>query len=243
MEWILLYGSCLFFIFCIKIFDFDLKNFLDRYMDKILTFFVIIITFLSIFQKKFEIDVTYQTIILLIILLILVYRTPRLSFFLGNFDEISIGNTRLKLKNIQKKIKKLEENGILEKDLEDIDKIRGNNKEKEDEILLYGKFLLNFTEIEILLNNIIEKDFGVKKFTIKMLKEKYKQIFIRYKSEFLENLFSIFIEMVNFRNQIVHNGIEEKYEKEELHQIFIDFINIEEKIISELGGLNLFASI
>ncbi|MFA3904307.1 hypothetical protein [Fusobacterium nucleatum] len=243
MEWILLYGSCLFFIFCIKIFDFDLKNFLDRYMDKILTFFVIIITFLSIFQKKFEIDVTYQTIILLIILLILVYRTPLLSFFLENFDEISIGNTRLKLKNIQKKIKKLEENGILEKDLEDIDKIRGNNKEKEDEILLYGKFLLNFTEIEILLNNIIEKDFGVKKFTIKMLKEKYKQIFIRYKSEFLENLFSIFIEMVNFRNQIVHNGIEEKYEKEELHQIFIDFINIEEKIISELGGLNLFASI
>ncbi|KUL98638.1 hypothetical protein RO03_03635 [Fusobacterium nucleatum subsp. nucleatum] len=108
---------------------------------------------------------------------------------------------------------------------------------------MYGKFLLNFTEIEILLNNIIEKDFGVKKFTIKMLKEKYKQIFIRYKSEFLENLFSIFIEMVNFRNQIVHNGIEEKYEKEELHQIFIDFINIEEKIISELGGLNLFASI
>ncbi|WP_339127033.1 hypothetical protein LDJ89_05025 [Fusobacterium nucleatum] len=212
-------------------------------MDKILTFFVIIITFLSIFQKKFEIDVTYQTIILLIILLILVYRTPLLSFFLENFDEISIGNTRLKLKNIQKKIKKLEENGILEKDLEDIDKIRGNNKEKEDEILLYGKFLLNFTEIEILLNNIIEKDFGVKKFTIKMLKEKYKQIFIRYKSEFLENLFSIFIEMVNFRNQIVHNGIEEKYEKEELHQIFIDFINIEEKIISELGGLNLFASI
>ena len=235
MEWILLYGSCLFFIFCIKIFDFDLKNFLDRYMDKILTFFVIIITFLSIFQKKFEIDVTYQTIILLIILLILVYRTPLLSFFLENFDEISIGNTRLKLKNIQKKIKKLEENGILEKDLEDIDKIRGNNKEKEDEILLYGKFLLNFTDIE--------KDFGVKKFTIKMLKEKYKQIFIRYKSEFLENLFSIFIEMVNFRNQIVHNGIEEKYEKEELHQIFIDFINIEEKIISELGGLNLFASI
>ncbi|ERT42411.1 hypothetical protein [Fusobacterium nucleatum] len=243
MKWILLYGSCLFFIFCIKIFDFDLKNFLDRYMDKILTFFVIIITFLSIFQKKFEIDVTYQTIILLIILLILVYRTPLLSFFLENFDEISIGNTRLKLKNIQKKIKKLEENGILEKDLEDIDKIRGNNKEKEDEILLYGKFLLNFTEIEILLNNIIEKDFGVKKFTIKMLKEKYKQIFIRYKSKFLENLFSIFIEMVNFRNQIVHNGIEEKYEKEELHQIFIDFINIEEKIISELGGLNLFASI
>ena len=108
---------------------------------------------------------------------------------------------------------------------------------------MYGKFLLNFTEIEILLNNIIEKDFGVKKFTIKMLKEKYKQIFIRYKSEFLENLFSIFIEMVNFRNQIVHNGIEEeKYEKEELHQIFIDFINIEEKIISELETLNLVVS-
>lgn len=204
MEWILLYGSCLFFIFCIKIFDFDLKNFLDRYMDKILTFFVIIITFLSIFQKKFEIDVTYQTIILLIILLILVYRTPLLSFFLENFYEISIGNTRLKLKNIQKKIKKLEENGILEKDLEDIDKIRRNNKEKEDEILLYGKFLLNFSEIDSLLNSI---------------------------------------ETVKFRNQIVHNGIEEKYEKEELHQIFIDFINIEEKIISELGGLNLFASI
>ncbi|ALF24260.1 hypothetical protein [Fusobacterium nucleatum] len=201
MEWILLYGSCLFFIFCIKIFDFDLKNFLDRYMDKILTFFVIIITFLSIFQKKFEIDVTYQTIILLIILLILVYRTPLLSFFLENFDEISIGNTRLKLKNIQKKIKKLEENGILEKDLEDIDKIRGNNKEKEDEILLYGKFLLNFTEIDSLLNSI---------------------------------------ETVKFRNQIVHNGIEEKYEKEELHQIFIDFINIEEKIISELKNLKPF---
>ena len=108
---------------------------------------------------------------------------------------------------------------------------------------MYGKFLLNFTEIEILLNNIIEKDFGVKKFTIKMLKEKYKQIFIRYKSEFLENLFSIFIEMVNFRNQIVHNGIEEKYEKKELYQIFIDFINIEEKIISELETLNLFVSI
>lgn len=180
---------------------------------------------------------------MLIILLILVYRTSLLSFFLENFDEISIGNTRLKLKNIQKKIKKLEENGILEKDLEDIDKIKENNKEKEDEILLYGKFLLNFTEIEILLNNIIEKDFGVKKFTIKMLKEKYKQIFIRYKSEFLENLFSIFIEMVNFRNQIVHNGIEEeKYEKEELHQIFIDFINIEEKIISELETLNLVVS-
>ena len=178
---------------------------------------------------------------MLIILLILVYRTSLLSFFLENFDEISIGNTRLKLKNIQKKIKKLEENGILEKDLEDIDKIKENNKEKEDEILLYGKFLLNFTEIEILLNNIIEKDFGVKKFTIKMLKEKYKQIFIRYKSEFLENLFSIFIEMVNFRNQIVHNGIEEeKYEKEELHQIFIDFINIEEKIISELKNLKPF---
>ena len=155
MEWMFLYGSCLFFIFCIKIIDFDFKNFLDKYMDKILTFFVIIIIFLSIFQKKFEIDVTYQTIILLIILLILVYRTSLLSFFLENFDEISIGNTRLKLKNIQKKIKKLEENGILEKDLEDIDKIKENNKEKEDEILLYGKFLLNFTEIEILLNNII----------------------------------------------------------------------------------------
>ena len=201
MEWILLYGSCLFFIFCIKIFDFDLKNFLDRYMDKILTFFVIIITFLSIFQKKFEIDVTYQTIILLIILLILVYRTPLLSFFLENFDEISIGNTRLKLKNIQKKIKKLEENGILEKDLEDIDKIRGNNKENEDETLLYGKFLLNFSKIDSLLNSI---------------------------------------ETVKFRNQIVHNGIEEKYEKEELHQIFIDFINIEEKIISELKNLKPF---
>lgn len=141
---------------------------------------------------------------MLIILLILVYRTPLLSFFLENFYEISIGNTRLKLKNIQKKIKKLEENGILEKDLEDIDKIRRNNKEKEDEILLYGKFLLNFSEIDSLLNSI---------------------------------------ETVKFRNQIVHNGIEEKYEKEELHQIFIDFINIEEKIISELGGLNLFASI
>ena len=40
--------------------------------------------------------------------------------------------------------------------------------------------------------------------------------------------------MVKFRNQIVHNGIEEKYEKEELYQIFIDFINIEEKIILKL---------
>lgn len=49
--------------------------------------------------------------------------------------------------------------------------------------------------------------------------------------------------MIKFRNEIVHNGIEEKYEKEEIYQIFIDFINIEEKIISELETLNLFASI
>ena len=211
-----------FFIFCIKIFDFDLKNFLDRYMDRILTFFVIIITFLSIFQKKLEIDISYQTIILIIISFILIYRIPLLNFFLENFDEISIGNTRLKLKNIQKEIQKLEENGILDKDLKDIDEIRN-----KDETLLYGKFLLNFAKIEILLNNIIEKDFAIKKFTLKMLKDKYRQIFIKYKSKTLENLFLIFIEMVKFRNQIVHNGIEEKYEKEELHQIFIDFINIE----------------
>ncbi|WDA46791.1 hypothetical protein [Fusobacterium nucleatum] len=78
-----------FFIFCIKIFDFDLKNFLDRYMDRILTFFVIIITFLSIFQKKLEIDISYQTIILIIISFILIYRIPLLNFFLENFDEIS----------------------------------------------------------------------------------------------------------------------------------------------------------
>ena len=70
-----------FFIFCIKIFDFDLKNFLDRYMDRILTFFVIIITFLSIFQKKLEIDISYQTIILIIISFILIYRIPLLNFF------------------------------------------------------------------------------------------------------------------------------------------------------------------
>ena len=218
-----------FFIFCIKIFDFDLKNFLDRYMDRILTFFVIIITFLSIFQKKLEIDISYQTIILIIISFILIYRIPLLNFFLENFDEISIGNTRLKLKNIQKEIQKLEENGILDKDLKDIDEIRN-----KDETFLYGKFLLNFAKIEILLNNIIEKDFAIKKFTLKMLKDKYRQIFIKYKSKTLENLFLIFIEMVKFRNQIVHNGIEEKYEKEELHQIFIDFINIEEKIILKL---------
>ena len=218
-----------FFIFCIKIFDFDLKNFLDRYMDIILTFFVIIITFLSIFQKKLEIDISYQTIILIIISFILIYRIPLLNFFLENFDEISIGNTRLKLKNIQKEIQKLEENGILDKDLKDIDEIRN-----KDETFLYGKFLLNFAKIEILLNNIIEKDFAIKKFTLKMLKDKYRQIFIKYKSKTLENLFLIFIEMVKFRNQIVHNGIEEKYEKEELHQIFIDFINIEEKIILKL---------
>ena len=219
-----------FFIFCIKIFDFDLKNFLDRYMDRILTFFVIIITFLSIFQKKLEIDISYQTIILIIISFILIYRIPLLNFFLENFDEISIGNTRLKLKNIQKEIQKLEENGILDKDLKDIDEIRN-----KDETLLYGKFLLNFAKIEILLNNIIEKDFAIKKFTLKMLKDKYRQIFIKYKSKTLENLFLIFIEMVKFRNQIVHNGIEEKYEKEELHQIFIDFINI-----SELKNLKPF---
>ena len=218
-----------FFIFCIKIFDFDLKNFLDRYMDRILTFFVIIITFLNIFQKKLEIDISYQTIILIIISFILIYRIPLLNFFLENFDEISIGNTRLKLKNIQKEIQKLEENGILDKDLKDIDEIRN-----KDETFLYGKFLLNFAKIEILLNNIIEKDFAIKKFTLKMLKDKYRQIFIKYKSKTLENLFLIFIEMVKFRNQIVHNGIEEKYEKEELHQIFIDFINIEEKIILKL---------
>ena len=218
-----------FFIFCIKIFDFDLNNFLDRYMDRILTFFVIIITFLSIFQKKLEIDISYQTIILIIISFILIYRIPLLNFFLENFDEISIGNTRLKLKNIQKEIQKLEENGILDKDLKDIDEIRN-----KDETFLYGKFLLNFAKIEILLNNIIEKDFAIKKFTLKMLKDKYRQIFIKYKSKTLENLFLIFIEMVKFRNQIVHNGIEEKYEKEELHQIFIDFINIEEKIILKL---------
>ena len=218
-----------FFIFCIKIFDFDLKNFLDRYMDRILTFFVIIITFLSIFQKKLEIDISYQTIILIIISFILIYRIPLLNFFLENFDEISIGNTRLKLKNIQKEIQKLEENGILDKDLKDIDEIRN-----KDETFLYGKFLLNFAKIEILLNNIIEKDFAIKKFTLKMLKDKYREIFIKYKSKTLENLFLIFIEMVKFRNQIVHNGIEEKYEKEELHQIFIDFINIEEKIILKL---------
>ncbi|EFG95004.1 hypothetical protein LDK18_04585 [Fusobacterium nucleatum subsp. nucleatum ATCC 23726] len=201
MEWILLYGSCLFFIFCIKIFDFDLKNFLDRYMDKILTFFVIIITFLSIFQKKFEIDVTYQTIILLIILLILVYRTPLLSFFLENFDEISIGNTKLKIKSIQSTIQNLANDGILDKNMKGIEEIRKENKENEDETLLYGKFLLNFSKIDSLLNSI---------------------------------------ETVKFRNQIVHNGIEEKYEKEELHQIFIDFINIEEKIISELKNLKPF---
>ena len=218
-----------FFICYIKIFDFDLKNFLDRYMDRILTFFVIIITFLSIFQKKLEIDISYQTIILIIISFILIYRIPLLNFFLENFDEISIGNTRLKLKNIQKEIQKLEENGILDKDLKDIDEIRN-----KDETFLYGKFLLNFAKIEILLNNIIEKDFAIKKFTLKMLKDKYRQIFIKYKSKTLENLFLIFIEMVKFRNQIVHNGIEEKYEKEELHQIFIDFINIEEKIILKL---------
>ena len=218
-----------FFIFCIKIFDFDLKNFLDRYMDRILTFFVIIITFLSIFQKKLEIDISYQTIILIIISFILIYSIPLLNFFLENFDEISIGNTRLKLKNIQKEIQKLKENGILDKDLKDIDEIRN-----KDETFLYGKFLLNFAKIEILLNNIIEKDFAIKKFTLKMLKDKYRQIFIKYKSKTLENLFLIFIEMVKFRNQIVHNGIEEKYEKEELHQIFIDFINIEEKIILKL---------
>ena len=218
-----------FFIFCIKIFDFDLKNFLDRYMDRILTFFVIIITFLSIFQKNLEIDISYQTIILIIISFILIYRIPLLNFFLENFDEISIGNTRLKLKNIQKEIQKLEENGILDKDLKDIDEIRN-----KDETFLYGKFLLNFAKIEILLNNIIEKDFAIKKFTLKMLKDKYRQIFIKYKSKTLENLFLIFIEMVKFRNQIVHNGIKEKYEKEELHQIFIDFINIEEKIILKL---------
>ena len=198
-------------------------------MDRILTFFVIIITFLSIFQKKLEIDIRYQTIILIIISFILIYRIPLLNFFLENFDEISIGNTRLKLKNIQKEIQKLEENGILDKDLKDIDEIRN-----KDETFLYGKFLLNFAKIEILLNNIIEKDFAIKKFTLKMLKDKYRQIFIKYKSKTLENLFLIFIEMVKFRNQIVHNGIEEKYEKEELHQIFIDFINIEEKIILKL---------
>ena len=204
MEWILLYGSCLFFIFCIKIFDFDLKNFLDRYMDKILTFFVIIITFLSIFQKKLEIDISYQTIILIIISFILIYRLPLYKFFLENFDEISIGNTKLKIKSIQSTIQNLANDGILDKNMKGIEEIRKENKENEDETLLYGKFLLNFSKIDSFLNSI---------------------------------------EMVKFRNQIVHNGIEEKYEKEELHQIFIDFINIEEKIISELGGLNLFASI
>ena len=177
-----------FFIFCIKIFDFDLKNFLDRYMDRILTFFVIIITFLSIFQKKLEIDISYQTIILIIISFILIYRIPLLNFFLENFDEISIGNTRLKLKNIQKEIQKLEENGILDKDLKDIDEIRN-----KDETFLYGKFLLNFAKIEILLNNIIEKDFAIKKFTLKMLKDKYRQIFIKYKSKTLENLFQFLL--------------------------------------------------
>lgn len=170
-------------------------------MDKILTFFVIIITFLSIFQKKFEIDVTYQTIILLIILLILVYRTPLLSFFLENFDEISIGNTKLKIKSIQSTIQNLANDGILDKNMKGIEEIRKENKENEDETLLYGKFLLNFSKIDSLLNSI---------------------------------------ETVKFRNQIVHNGIEEKYEKEELHQIFIDFINIEEKIISELKNLKPF---
>ncbi|AVQ24156.1 hypothetical protein C4N14_07950 [Fusobacterium nucleatum subsp. nucleatum ATCC 23726] len=82
-----------------------------------------------------------------------------------------------------------------------IEEIRKENKENEDETLLYGKFLLNFSKIDSLLNSI---------------------------------------ETVKFRNQIVHNGIEEKYEKEELHQIFIDFINIEEKIISELKNLKPF---
>ena len=219
------------------------KNFLDRYMDRILTFFVVIITFLSIFQKKLEIDISYQTIILIIISFILIYRLPLYKFFLENFDEISIGNTKLKIKSIQSTIQNLANDGILDKNMKGIEEIRKENKENEDETLLYGKFLSNFTKIEILLNSIIEKDFAIKKFTLKMLKDKYRQIFIRYKSEFLENLFSIFIEMVNFRNQIVHNGIEEKYEKEELHQIFIDFINIEEKIISELETLNLFVSI
>lgn len=242
MEWVLLYGTCFFFLLCIKIFDFNFRNFLDIYIEKLFIFFILTLTILSIFQKKLGIDITYQTIILLIILIILLYKIPLLSFFLKNFDEISIGNTRLKLKNIQQKIQNLTNDGALDKNMKGIEEIRKENEENEDETLLYGKFLINFTKIEILLNNIIEKDFGVKKFTIKMLKEKYKQIFIRYKSEFLENLFSIFIEMVNFRNQIVHNGIEEKYEKEELHQIFIDFINIEEKIISELETLNLFVS-
>lgn len=243
MEWILLYGSCLFFIFCIKIFDFDLKNFLDRYMDRILTFFIIIITFLSIFQKKLEIDISYQTIILIIISIILIYRLPLYKFFLENFDEISIGNTKLKIKSIQSTIQNLANNGTLDKNMKGIEEIKKENKENEDETLLYGKFLSNFTKIEVLLNSIIEKDFAIKKFTLKMLKDKYKQIFIKYNSKTLENLFFIFIEMIKFRNEIVHNGIEEKYEKEEIYQIFIDFINIEEKIISELETLNLFASI
>ena len=138
---------------------------------------------------------------MLIILLILVYRTPLLSFFLENFDEISIGNTKLKIKSIQSTIQNLANDGILDKNMKGIEEIRKENKENEDETLLYGKFLLNFSKIDSLLNSI---------------------------------------ETVKFRNQIVHNGIEEKYEKEELHQIFIDFINIEEKIISELKNLKPF---
>ena len=212
-------------------------------MEKLFNFFILTLAILSIFQKKLGIDITYQTIILLIILIILLYKIPLLSFFLENFDEINIGNTRLKLKNIQQKIQDLTNDGALDKNMKSIEEIRKENEENEDETLLYGKFLINFTKIENLLNNIIEKDFAIKKFTLKILKDKYKQIFIKYNSKTLENLFFIFIEMIKFRNQIVHNGIEERYEKKELCEIFIDFINIEEKIILELETLNLFVSI
>lgn len=243
-----LYGSILFFIFALKCFS--LKPFKIFKINFILIPFTFILMVASIFQSKLKIEITTETLILILFNFLVINYEVIITKIVQIIKKIKVGDTEIFINDFDENKKEVNENLKDEmKDLRETDKNLDNefNSDKKFSIDTQNKqlmFLYYFFEIESRLRRIYS--FFQKSGKMHINKQRNKAISVldiyltlirNYHileideiSIELEKLVNVFTTMINLRNILVHHFEDEVITEVKYEELFL----IEEKILKNL---------
>lgn len=256
-----LYGSILFFILALKCFSFkpffiltlkcfSLKPFKIFKINFILILFTFILMVASVFQSKLKIEITTETLILILFNFLVINYEVIITKIVQIIKKIKVGDTEIFINDFDENKKEVNENLKDEmKDLRETDKNLDNefNSDKKFSIDTQNKqliFLYYFFEIESRLRRIysfFQKSgkMHINKQRNKMISvldiyltliRNYRIIEIDEISIELEKLFNVFTTMINLRNILVHHFEDEVITEVKYEELFL----IEEKILKNL---------
>lgn len=187
-----LYGSILFFIVILKLFDLiRTKN-----LNTIFITYTFILMIASIFQKKIGIEIKTETLILIFFNFLIINYQSVISIA-QKIKKIKYGDIEISLEEIEMEVKKLKKDGIID----------STEKKTRTDILDENKAKLDFLEKYFKIESNLRKisdSFSSKKGVIQI----YLDIIRKNPfgtTERLEELYPIFRSITSLRNELVHN--------------------------------------